>query len=109
MSDCGLDQWGSRANLRELISRPYLVDVLDVLTDGPLTIAEIQSEVPGARRNLVQALRDLVVTGLVIGGMPGSCDGIGSNDSLYQHSERGRDIVELLSRFTVWTALYDWD
>ncbi|BBY65115.1 hypothetical protein [Mycolicibacterium helvum] len=107
MSDCGLDRWGSREHLRELVSRPYLVDVLDVLTAGPMTIAQMQSALPGARRAVVQVLRDLVVTGLIVGGTPGSRDGMGSYDERYQCTARGRSVVALLSRFSIWTALYD--
>ena len=106
MSDYGIDQWGDLERLRELVSRPYLIDLLDVLEGGPLTIEEMRFALPGARRRLVRALRDLVAAGLVIGGAPGSRDALGSDDELYQHSERGRATVELLSRFSVWTALY---
>jgi hypothetical protein len=63
MSDCDLDRGGSREHLRELVSRPYLVDVLR-RTHGRAT-------------------------------------------ERYQRTERGRVVVALLSRFSVWTALYD--
>jgi hypothetical protein len=107
MSDCSLDRWGSLDHLRELVSRPYLVDVLEVLAAGPLTIAQMRSALPGSRRALLRVLRDLVVAGLVTGGMPGSRDGLGSNEEPYRHTARGQAVVALLSRFSVWTTLYD--
>ena len=72
-----------------------------------MTLAQMRTALPGARWGLVPALRDLVVTGLVIGGTPGSRDGMGSHDESYDYTARGRAVVDLLSRFAVWISLYD--
>lgn len=94
--------------MRELVSRRYLVEVLDALAAGPMTLEQMRSALPGgARWDLVPALRDLVVTGLVAGGTPGSRDSMGSLDEPYDYTARGRAVVDLLSRFSVWTSLYD--
>ena len=53
------------------------------------------------------ALRELMIGGLVIGDTPGSRDGSALAGERYQHTERGRAVVGLLSRFSVWTSLYD--
>lgn len=107
MSEASVDRWGGREKLREMVSRPHVVEVLDVLTAGPLTIAQMQSALPGARRGLGRAVRDLLVSGLVVAAAPGSRDEWATADQRYRHTARGRAVVALLSRFSVWVSLYD--
>ena len=38
----------SQLNLRELVSHPHVVEVLDALSHGPMTLAEIRSPRAGA-------------------------------------------------------------
>jgi hypothetical protein len=44
----------SQLNLRELVSHPHVVEVLDALSHGPMTLAEISSIVSARRRVLAR-------------------------------------------------------
>ncbi|WP_167098244.1 MarR family transcriptional regulator [Mycobacterium sp. DL592] len=107
MSDAGLDRWGHLEYLRGLVSRPRLVDLLDVLAAGPMTVVQIRAALGVGRPAVRRALRELIIGGLVTGDTPGSRDGSALAGESYQHTERGRAVVGLLSRFSVWTSLYD--
>ena len=107
MSDAGVDRWGQLEYLRGLVSRPRLVDLLDVLAAGPMTLVQMRAAVGGGRNGVRRTLRELMIGGLVIGDTPGSRDGSALAGERYQHTERGRAVVGLLSRFSVWTSLYD--
>ncbi len=95
------------ADLRRLVGRPHVLELLDALSSGPMTIREMQSALPAARREIATALRDLVVVRLVTRAKPGSWDDMGSADTRYRHTELGRVAVRMLSRFSVWTSFYD--
>ena len=107
MSDDCLDRWCHLELLRGLVSRPHLVDLLDVLAAGPMTVVQMRAALGGGRQGVRRALRELMIGGLVTGDTPGSRDGSALAGERYQHTERGRVVVGLLSRFSVWTALYD--
>ncbi len=107
MSDAGVDRWGHLEYLRGFVSRPHLVDLLDVLGGGPMTVVQLRSALGGGRQGVSRALRELMIGGLVTGDMPGSRDGSPPAGERYHHTERGRAVVRLLSRFSVWNSLYD--
>jgi len=107
MSDADVDRWGHLEYLRGLISRPRLVDLLDVLAAGPMTVVQMRAALGGGRQGVSRALRELMIGGLVAGDMPGSRDGSAPAGERYHHTERGRAVVGLLSRFSVWNSLYD--
>ncbi len=90
-----------------MVGQPHVLEVLDVLSSGPMTMREIQAALRLRRRAIGAALRDLVVGRLVTGATAGSWDDIGSADNRYRHTERGRLAVLVLSRLSVWTAFYD--
>ena len=92
--------------LRRLVSHQHVVEVLDVLAAGPMTAAQLSAALPRGRR-LTSALRELVISGLVTGDIPGTRDGVAPANERYQHTERGRVILGLLSNFSVWNSLYD--
>jgi len=92
--------------LRRLVSQQHVVEVLDVLAAGPMTAAQLSAALPRGRRRLTVALRELVISGLVAGDIPGTRDGVAPANERYQHTERGRFILELLSNLSVWNSLY---
>ena len=55
----------SQLNLRELVSHPHVVEVLDALSHGPMTLAEISSIVSARRRVLARRCGLLPPRGLV--------------------------------------------
>jgi DNA-binding HxlR family transcriptional regulator len=97
----------ARLELRLLVSKQHVVEVLDVLAAGPMTAAQLSAALPRGRRRLTSALRELVISGLVTGDIPGTRDGVAPANERYQHTERGRVILGLLSNFSVWNSLYD--
>jgi hypothetical protein len=46
----------SAATLRELLSHPHVVEILDALSHGPMTFASMRTHVHAGRRALVVAL-----------------------------------------------------
>jgi len=64
----------SVANLRELVSHPHVVEILDALSHGPMTFARIRTHVHAGRRALVVALRLVAARGLVTKNDNGSWD-----------------------------------
>ena len=107
MSDIGVDRWGHLEYLRGLVSRPHLVDLLDVLAAGPMTVVQMRAALGGRRQRVSRALRELTIGGLVTGDTAGSRDGSPPAGERYHHTERGRAVVGLLSNFSVWSSLYD--
>ncbi len=97
----------SLRKLRELVSQPYVVEVLDALSSEPMTVQQLWAAIPRARREISRVVRDLVVRGLVISGTAGSRDDWAAADLRYQHTEQGRSVVRMLASFSVWTMLYD--
>ncbi|TGD87294.1 hypothetical protein BayCH28_12940 [Mycolicibacterium sp. CH28] len=106
MSDPGVGLGGHREQLRDLVSRPHLVDVLDVLSTGPMTLPQMGAVLPRGRRGIARALHDLVLRGLVT-GEPGSRDHVAAAHERYRCTARGQTIVALLSKYSVWAALHD--
>ena len=64
----------SQLNLRELVSHPHVVEVLDALSHGPMTLAEISSIVSARRRVLARRCGLLPPRGLVTRNHTGSWD-----------------------------------
>jgi DNA-binding HxlR family transcriptional regulator len=99
------DESDSVANLRELVSHPHVVEMLDALTQGPMTFASMRTQVHASRRALVVALRLMAARGLVTRSDNGSWDGDVPADVVYRHTDVGRRVVETLSRYSTWTAI----
>jgi DNA-binding HxlR family transcriptional regulator len=97
----------SESNLRELVSHPHVIEVLDALRRGPMTLAEIRSRVPAGRRGLASALKVVATYGLVTRTEGGSWDVEAATNALYRHTDLGRLTVDTLSRFSVWTAMFE--
>jgi DNA-binding HxlR family transcriptional regulator len=95
----------SAANLRELVSHPHVVEILDALSRGPMTLASMRTHVHAGRRALVVALRLIAARGLVTRNDYGSWDSDASADVVYRHTEFGRQVVESLSSYSMWTAI----
>lgn len=96
-------------SLRELVNHPHIVEVLDALTHGPLTFADLRSRVRTGRRGLTAALRTIGARGLVTKSDNGTWDTEPLLDTVYQHTDLGGRVLEALSRFSVWAAIYDRD
>jgi DNA-binding HxlR family transcriptional regulator len=107
MPEASPDAGDSVRKLRELVSQPHVIEVLDALSSGPMTMQQLRSAIPRARRGISRVLRDLVVCGLVNSGTAGSRDDLAAADLRYQHTEQGRLVVRMLASFSVWTMLYD--
>ncbi|MEV0340623.1 hypothetical protein AB0H49_16475 [Nocardia sp. NPDC050713] len=92
--------------LRETLSHPYLVELLDALSRRPRTVAELD-DIGGGYRSVVRGLRRLAAHGLVFG------DGAGSLDQRYPATETfaltglGLRTATMLSRQDTWEALYE--
>jgi DNA-binding HxlR family transcriptional regulator len=95
----------SVANLRELVSHPHVVEILDALSHGPMTFAGMRTHVHAGRRALVEALRLVAARGLVTRDDNGSWDSDAPGDVVYRHTDVGRRVVETLSRFAMWTNI----
>lgn len=94
-------------NLRELVNHAHVVELLDALTHGPMTFAALQPHVRTSRRALAAALRLVGARGLATRTDNGTSDTEPRVDAVYQHTDLGRRVTEALSRFSVWTAMYD--
>jgi DNA-binding HxlR family transcriptional regulator len=95
--------------VRELVSHPNVVEVLDALSDGPMRLADLRASVPSARRGLTAALRILAAHGLVSAADGGSWDNIARGNTVYRYTDRGRALFETLSRLSAWTTMLDHD
>ena len=100
---------GPYADLRDAVSHPHVVEVLDVLAQGPATFGTIRVQIRGYSRGLERALRALAAGGLVTGCGGGTWDGALDRDRPYRLTLRGRRVVRELSRWSVWTAILDTD
>lgn len=94
-------------SLRELVSHRHVVELLDALAHGPMTLAEIRSNVPTGRRGLAAALRLVAARGLVARSDNGSWDTDAPMSVVYRPTEVGRRVINALSRFSVWTAMLE--
>jgi DNA-binding transcriptional ArsR family regulator len=97
----------SQPNLRDLLSHPHVVEVLDALSHGSMTVADMRSNLRAGRRALAKALRIIAAHGLVIKDDNGSWDTNAPGNTVYRQTARGRQIVEMLTRLSVWTAMFD--
>jgi DNA-binding HxlR family transcriptional regulator len=104
MRDVGGDDW---SDLRALVSHRYVVEVLDALSSGPMTMADIRSSIHAGRRELAAAVRLVAARGLVTRNDTGSWDTDASVDAIYRHTDLGRVVFESLSRFSFWTTVFD--
>jgi DNA-binding HxlR family transcriptional regulator len=94
-------------DLRQLLGHPNVVEVLDVLSDGPLTLADMKARTAASRRALAVALRVLVAHGLVSASDSGTWDSITRGHRVYRHTDHGAAVVEALSHFATWTTLFE--
>jgi len=81
-------------NLLELISHAHVLEVLDALTDGPMTLGDLSTHVHAGRRGLAAALRIVGARGLVTRNDSGSWDTEPPADAVYRHTDLGRVVVE---------------
>ena len=95
----------SAANLRELVSHPHVVEILDALRHGPMTFAGMRTHVHAGRHALVVALRLVAARGLVTRNGSGSWDSDAPAGVVYRHTDVGRRVVEALSHFSMWTTI----
>jgi DNA-binding HxlR family transcriptional regulator len=95
------------SDLRELVSHRYVVEVLDALSHGPMTLADIRSSIHAGRRELAAAVRLVAARGLVTRNDTGSWDTDASVHAVYRHTDLGRAVFESLSRFSFWTTVFD--
>lgn len=94
-------------DLHELVSHPYVVEVLDALSRRPMALADLRSDVPAAARQRAAALRIVAAWGLVARTDNGSWDTDGSRSTVYHLTDRGRRTVATLSSFSAWTSMFD--
>jgi DNA-binding HxlR family transcriptional regulator len=94
-------------NLLELVSHAYVLEILDALNRGPMTLADLSTHVHARRRGLAAALRVVGARGLVTRDNNGSWDNDAPVGAVYRHTDLGRVVVEALSCFGLWTAMYD--
>jgi DNA-binding HxlR family transcriptional regulator len=96
-------------NLRELVSHAHVVELLDALSIGTMTFADLRPHVRTGRRGLAAALRLVGARGLVTRSDNGTWDTEPCFGAVYRLTDRGRRVVEVLSKFSVWTAICDGD
>ncbi|GAC1643478.1 MAG: hypothetical protein NVS4B6_16100 [Mycobacterium sp.] len=102
-------EWDSPSEIGAAISHPYVVELLDVLSEGPTVLAYIQSSIRARRRAVVTALRVAAANGLVTGSGGGSWDVIAPGRRSYRMTDRGLRLVQKLSSLAVWAAVIDID
>jgi DNA-binding HxlR family transcriptional regulator len=95
------------SDLRELVSHRYVVEVLDALSHGPMTLADIRSSIHAGRRELAAAVLLVAARGLVTRNDTGSWDTDAPVHAVYRHTDLGRAVFESLSRFSFWTTVFD--
>jgi DNA-binding HxlR family transcriptional regulator len=95
------------ARLRALVGQRHVLEILDALSDGPVTTAGLAVAVPGARRRLPDTLRILAADALITTDDTGSWDERVAATREVRLSERGRHTVRLLCSSAVWAALYE--
>jgi len=94
-------------DMLELVSHAHVLEVLDALTRGPMTRADLGTHAHAGRRGLAAALRLLGARGLVTRNDHGSWDTDAPADTVYRHTVIGRVVVEALSCYSLWTAMYN--
>jgi DNA-binding HxlR family transcriptional regulator len=94
-------------DLIELVNHAHVVEVLDALTRGPITYTDLRAQVHARQRALVAALRLIGARGLVTRTDNGSWDTDPPDDVVYRYTDLGWVVVEALSCYSLWTAMYD--
>jgi hypothetical protein len=103
----GGGEWILAFDPREVLSHPHVVEVLDALRHGPMSLADLRSHVRAGRRGMALALRVLAAGGLVAKNDTGSWDAVAPDNMVYRHTDRGRRLAEQLSSFSVWTSMLE--
>jgi len=102
-----IDGQDSVPDLLELVSQAHVLEVLDALIRGPMRRADLRTHVHAGRRGLAAALRLLGGRGLVTRNDHGSWDTDAPAHIVYRLTDLGRVVVEALSCYSLWTAMYD--
>jgi len=102
-----IDEPDSVPDLLELVSQAHVLEVLDALTRGPMRLGDLRTHVHARRRGLAAAFRLLGARGLVTRNDHGSWDTDVPADVVYRLTDLGRVVVEALSCYSLWTAMYD--
>jgi len=96
------------AAIAELVSRPRVVEILDALTQSPMTRRALARHVHAGGRTVCTGLRALAAHAAVQrGSLGGSWDCAGPATARYELTGHGRRLVDRLSRLEEWTALYE--
>ncbi|MET8875071.1 helix-turn-helix domain-containing protein [Nocardia sp. NPDC004604] len=95
------------ATLRELVSRRYVVEILDALSNRPHTSAELTRLIHVRRNTLAHVLRVIASQGVITADSQGSWDHSLDSADAIRLTDRGTRTIESLSNLSVWTALYE--
>ncbi|MFD7841920.1 MarR family transcriptional regulator [Nocardia sp. NPDC059764] len=93
--------------LRELVNRRGVVEVLDRLAHEPCTVRELRTALGLRRPGVSRVVRLLAAYGVVTADVVGSWDEPLDLTGPVRLTGSGWRIVELLSSFAVWEALYE--
>ncbi len=103
-----LEDPAEEADVVRLVSQPYVVEVLDALSDRPMTRERLLRLLRVRRSSLAAALRALAAHGAVRRrDRHGSWDGRDGASTVYELTDIGHRLIELLKRVDVWDALYE--
>ncbi|MFI1913172.1 hypothetical protein [Nocardia sp. NPDC020380] len=92
--------------LRALVNHRGVVEVMDLLVQGPHTVRELRTALGMRRPGVSRVLRVAAAHGVITTDGSGSWDEPLSLDGPIRLTGSGWRIVELLSSFAVWEALY---
>ncbi|WP_433671986.1 winged helix-turn-helix transcriptional regulator [Nocardia sp. CA-136227] len=92
--------------LRELVNHRGVVEMLDQLAHEPNTVRELRAALGMRRPEVSRVVRLLAAYGVVTANVAGSWDEPLEPTGPVRLTGSGWRIVELLSSFTVWEALY---
>ena len=92
--------------MADLLSRPYVLEVLDALAAGPLTVTGLVHQVRAGRRVVRCTLHSLAVEALVGRHDGGSWDTLPNSDTRFTLTAAGRALVDELWQPDSWTDLY---
>ncbi|MEV6768082.1 helix-turn-helix domain-containing protein [Nocardia sp. NPDC051030] len=97
------------AALRELVNHRGVVELLDLLAEGPDTVRELHATLGMRRLGVSRALQVLAARGLVRAEFTGSWDEPCDITGPIELTENGWRTVELLASFAVWESLHNHD
>jgi DNA-binding HxlR family transcriptional regulator len=89
----------------DLLSRPYVLEILDALSAGPLTVTDLIREVRAGRRTVLLTLRSLAVAALVGRHDGGGWDTRPTPDTRFTLTAAGRAFVDELWQPGAWIDL----